>query len=129
MKGIYILLIKIDKNIEIEIGSLGKINFDKGIYFYIGSAQNNLEKRIQRHKVKNKKLRWHIDYLLKNKYVKILKIYYKKAGREEECKIAKMLSKTEIPISKFGCSDCDCKSHLFKIKNLKNILNLRMDEL
>jgi len=40
-----------------------------------------------------------------------------------------MLSKTEIPISKFGCSDCDCKSHLFKIKNLKNILNLRMDEL
>ncbi|NLI56472.1 GIY-YIG nuclease family protein [bacterium] len=129
MKGIYILLIKIDKNIEIEIGSLGKINFDKGIYSYIGSAQNNLEKRIQRHKIKNKKLRWHIDYLLKNKYVKILKIYYKKAGREEECKIAKMLSKTEIPISKFGCSDCDCKSHLFKIKNLKNILNLRMDEL
>jgi len=129
MKGIYILLIKIDKNIEVEIGSLGKINFDKGIYFYIGSAQNNLEKRIQRHKVKNKKLRWHIDYLLKNKYVKILKIYYKKAGREEECKIAKMLSKTEIPISKFGCSDCNCKSHLFKIKNLKNILNLRMDEL
>lgn len=129
MKGIYILLIKIDKNREIEIGSLGKINFDKGIYSYIGSAQNNLEKRIQRHKVKNKKLKWHIDYLLKNKYVKILKIYYKKAGREEECKIAKMLSKTEIPISKFGCSDCDCKSHLFKIKNLKNILNLRMDEL
>ncbi len=129
MKGIYILLIKIDKNIEVEIDSLGKINFDKGIYFYIGSAQNNLEKRIQRHKVKNKKLRWHIDYLLKNKYVKILKIYYKKAGREEECKIAKMLSKTEIPISKFGCSDCDCKSHLFKIKNLKNILNLGMEEL
>lgn len=129
MKGIYILLIKIDKNIEIEIGSLGKINFDKGIYSYIGSAQNNLEKRIQRHKIKNKKLRWHIDYLLKNKYVKILKIYYKKAGREEECKIAKMLSKTEIPISKFGCSDCDCKSHLFKIKSLKNILNLGMEEL
>ena len=129
MKGIYILLIKIDKNIEVEIDSLGKINFDKGIYFYIGSAQNNLEKRIQRHKVKNKKLRWHIDYLLKNKSVKILKILYKNTGRKEECKIAKRLSKTEIPISKFGCSDCDCKSHLFKIKNLKNILNLAMEEL
>ena len=45
MKGIYILLIEIDKNIKIEIGSLGKINFDKRIYFYIGSVQNNLEKR------------------------------------------------------------------------------------
>ncbi len=129
MKGIYILLIKIDKNIEVEIGSLGKINFDKGIYAYIGSAQNNLEKRIQRHKVKNKKLRWHINYLLKNKSVKILKILYKNTGRKEECKIAKRLSKTEIPISKFGCSDCDCKNHLFKIKSLKNILNLGMEEL
>ncbi|HOK18678.1 MAG TPA: GIY-YIG nuclease family protein [Caldisericia bacterium] len=129
MRGIYILLIEIDKNIKIEIGSLGKINFDKRIYSYIGSVQNNLEKRAQRHKVKNKKLRWHIDYLLKNKSVKILKILYKNTGRKEECKIAKRLSKTEIPISKFGCSDCDCKSHLFKIKNLKNILNLAMEEL
>ena len=45
MKGIYILLIEIDKNIKIEIGSLGKINFYKRIYSYIGSAQNNLEKK------------------------------------------------------------------------------------
>ncbi len=45
MRGIYILLIEIDKNIKIEIGSLGKINFYKRIYSYIGSAQNNLEKK------------------------------------------------------------------------------------
>lgn len=38
MNGIYILLIEIDKNIQIEIGSLGKINFDKGVYAYVGSA-------------------------------------------------------------------------------------------
>ena len=117
MKGIYILLIKISKNMQEKIGSLGRIKFDKGIYAYVGSAQNNLEKRISRHLLKNKKKFWHIDYLLNNTAVKILKIFYKKMGKLEECKIAKKLSKTEYLIPNFGCSDCDCKSHLFRIKN------------
>jgi len=124
MKGIYMLLIEVSKNIEVKIGSLGKIKFDKGNYVYVGSAQNSLEKRVARHKSKNKKTFWHIDYLLNNKYAKILKIFYKKAGKTEECKIAKKLSKTEISIPKFGCSDCNCNSHLFKIKNIANILKL-----
>jgi len=38
MKGIYILLIRISKNIQVKIGSLGKINFNKGIYAYVGSV-------------------------------------------------------------------------------------------
>jgi len=32
-------------------------------------------------------------------------------------------------IPNFGCSDCDCESHLFKIKNLDNILNFGVKEL
>ena len=31
MKGIYCLIIKINKNIELKIGKLGNIEFDKGI--------------------------------------------------------------------------------------------------
>ena len=129
MRGIYILLIKINEKIQEKIGSLGRIEFDKGIYAYVGSAQNNLEKRIQRHKVKNKKVRWHIDYLLNHKSVKILKVFYKKAGKEEECKIARKLTKTESMILNFGCSDCKCKSHLFRIKDMQNILKLGMKEI
>ena len=49
MKGIYILKIRISKNIKENIGKLGIVNFKKGIYYYIGSAQNNLEKRIKQH--------------------------------------------------------------------------------
>jgi len=124
MKGIYILLIKVDKNIEARIGSLGSIKFEKGNYAYVGSAQNNLEKRVVRHKSKNKKTFWHIDYLLSNKHVRILKVFFKEAGKAEECKIAKKLSKTEDVIPKFGCSDCKCQSHLFRIKNLKSIAKL-----
>ncbi len=129
MKGVYVLLIKVNKKIQQKIGSLGKINFNKGIYAYIGSAQNNLEKRIARHKMKDKIKFWHIDYLLSNKNVKILKVFYKNSQKSEECKIARTLTKTERFIPKFGCSDCTCKSHLFEITDLKNILNLGVNEL
>ena len=107
-----------------KIGSLGKIKFDKGTYAYVGSAQNNLEKRILRHLSKNKKKFWHIDYLLNNTTVKILKIFYKKVEKSEECKIAEKLSKSKYFVPNFGCSDCNCKSHLFRIKNMENILKL-----
>jgi len=129
LRGIYILLIKVKKPISVRIGALGKLKFEKGLYAYVGSAQNNLEKRILRHKTENKKLRWHIDYLLSNKYVKIVKVFYKKAGKEEECKTARKLSRTEFLIPNFGCSDCKCESHLFKIKNIKNILKLKLKKL
>ncbi len=129
MKGVYCLIMSVKKDLNIRVGKFSKIKFKKGLYAYVGSAQNNSEKRIARHKSKNKKKFWHIDYLLSNKFTKVQKVFYKEAKKIEECKIAKKLSKMEIPIMKFGCSDCNCKSHLFRIKNLKNILKLGVKEL
>jgi Uri superfamily endonuclease len=129
IKGVYLLIIKTDRNLKLKIGSLGMIKFDKGIYAYVGSAQNNLEKRVERHLRKKKRMHWHIDYLLSNSNVKILKVVYKKANKTQECKIAKELNKNETSIKAFGCSDCKCKSHLFKIKDIKNILKLKMKEI
>jgi len=129
MKGVYVLLINVSKNLQLKISSLGKINFVKGKYAYIGSAQNNIEKRIERHMSKNKKKFWHIDYLLDNKPTKIIDAFYKNSKKSEECKIANKLGKTEIPILKFGCSDCNCKSHLFRIINSDSILNLGMKKI
>ncbi len=122
MKGIYVLLINLDKNIKIKIGSLGFLNFKKGLYAYVGSAQNNLEKRVHRHLKKEKNLYWHIDYFLQK--AKVVKIFYKKARKEEECKTAEKLKKNYEFIPKFGCSDCKCKSHLFSVnKKINKILN------
>lgn len=126
MKGVYCLIIKVKIDIIQEIGSLGKIKFKKGDYVYIGSAQNNLEKRIKRHLSKKKKIKWHIDYLLKNIFVKIEKIFYKKAAKKEECEIASFLTKFEEPIKNFGCSDCKCKAHLFKLKSIVNLRRLKL---
>ncbi len=128
MKGIYILLIKVSKDMQLKIGALGKVKFENGLYAYVGSAQNNLEKRIKRHLSKNKKCFWHIDYLLGNKSTKVLKAFYKKAGKVEECKIAKKLCRTSKTVFHFGCSDCNCKAHFFKIKNVSVISGLGVKE-
>ena len=129
MKGVYCLVIKVKKDTNIEVGAIGNINFKKGTYVYVGSAQNSLEKRIKRHYSLNKKFHWHIDYLLDNPNVKIEHALYKIAPKKQECKIAQELLKTEFPIKEFGCSDCNCKSHLFKLSSLESINKLKLNEM
>ena len=129
MKGVYVLVVGVDKDIQESIGALGKIRFQRGTYAYVGSAQNGLEKRVARHLSEKKSLFWHIDYLLNNKYAKVTKVFYRTAGKSEECRIANILKESEDPVPKFGCSDCSCGSHLFRIKDMKSILDLRMREL
>ena len=125
MKGIYCLIINVKKSIQIKVGSLGKIKFSRGKYLYVGSAQRGIKKRIERHFKKRKKKFWHIDYLLTNKNVEIEDVRYKKAKKDEECKVACFLNALEEPIKGFGSSDCSCNSHLFKLKKL-NLNKLRM---
>ncbi|MEM2971564.1 MAG: hypothetical protein QW270_03980 [Candidatus Bathyarchaeia archaeon] len=42
MNGVYVLIIKVAKPISVNVGALGKINFEKGLYAYVGSAQKGL---------------------------------------------------------------------------------------
>jgi Uri superfamily endonuclease len=116
MKGIYILLISIAGGISVSVGALGDKSFQKGLYVYAGSAQNNLEKRVKRHLRKVKRKFWHIDYLLCNRHAKVVKVLYKEAGRLEECRVAERLYETATPIRGFGSSGCRCKGHLFMIE-------------
>jgi len=60
-KGIYCILLDVSPGVY-SIGALGVIHFD-GYYVYVGSAQNNISKRISRHLRKDKKTKWHVDYL------------------------------------------------------------------
>ncbi len=113
IKGVYLLIIRIENDTEIVIGSLGKILFRKGVYAYVGSGQNNLLKRIERHYSSSKKKHWHIDYSLMHDYSRIVGFYYKKAGKEEECRSAGILEEYFNGFKGFGCSDCKCFSHLF----------------
>jgi Uri superfamily endonuclease len=120
MKGVYILLINVTKNMQIRAGSLGRIRFDKGLYAYVGSAQNGLERRIGRHLSKKKGNFWHIDYLLGSRFAGVKEVLYRKSGRLEECRTAGSLAGTCTPVPGFGCSDCKCRSHLFRIRDAES---------
>lgn len=125
MKGTYLLLLRIHENTRVMIGALGNCNFKAGFYIYVGSAMasrgsNTLLNRVRRHmkETKNKKLHWHIDYLLASKHVCIIRLYLIPSKMKIECLIANELKQSaDAYIINFGSSDCICKSHLFYYKN------------
>lgn len=119
MKGSYCLIISLKKNSRIKVGSLyNSLNLNKGFYVYIGSAMNSLIPRIRRHLSDNKKLHWHIDYLLKSRNSAIREVLFTDSEKRIECDLAQLISSNGEEIPKFGCTDCNCNSHLiyFKLK-------------
>lgn len=120
-RGVYLLVISMEKAENISIGQLGGVHFNQGYYVYIGKAKNDIFKRINRHKRKRKKIHWHIDYLLtKARVIKDLPII---TDKDIECLLGERLSKISNGyIEGFGSSDCKCKSHLYYFKEnpLKN---------
>ena len=109
----YQLLIKIKTNISVQIGQLGRFDFPAGYYVYTGSARRNMEARLRRHRSKNKKLRWHIDYLLNHPAAEIIDT---RTAVTDECRWNQSV-KGIIIAKGFGASDCrqNCGSHLKKI--------------
>ena len=123
--GTYILIIKVDRSIKnLKVGSLGKLNFQKGYYCYVGSAMGrvtSLENRIGRHLSKKKKLRWHIDYLLARKEAKVESVIVIPSKKRLEHLVSESIErKADKTIEGFGSSDCRCKGnlHYFKRKKL-----------
>ncbi len=106
----YQLYINVKRNISVQIGRLGMFEFPAGLYVYTGSARRGMDNRLARHRSKEKKLRWHIDYLLNHPAASIIKIV---KFVEPECEIN---SKTDgrILVPGFGAGDCraNCGSHL-----------------
>lgn len=115
MNGIYILEIEVKEPRQIKVGALGRISFEKGRYAYVGSAQNSINSRVKRHFSSDKKKHWHIDYLLSES--KIRKVFVAGLGKEHECITAQKLAEKNEPIAGFGCSDCNCVSHLFRLNH------------
>lgn len=116
-KGTYVLFITLLDSRDIEVGALGIQRFGKGTYCYVGSAMNGLDQRISRHKSKDKTLRWHADYLtVAADGVEAAESY---PDPIPECELAmRMEACGAIPfIDGFGCSDCKCRTHLFKVCN------------
>lgn len=114
-KGIYVLIIRLNSDANANIGALGQKTFKKGTYAYVGSAQKNLEQRLKRHLRREKRKFWHIDYLLSSDAAKVIQVLFKQGSKTEECRVASEISQKSEGVSGFGCSDCNCNSHLFRV--------------
>lgn len=116
-EGTYGLAIERTTKATIEVGALGDRAFPAGTYVYVGSAFGpGGFSRIERHgELANgdRDVRhWHVDYLLCDPD-STLTVVATTANADRECSIARSLPGE--PIEGFGCSDCDCPTHLYRL--------------
>ena len=120
----YVLIIEVGSDVAVHVGALGRLMFKKGFYAYVGSAQNNLAKRVCRHLAKEKRKYWHIDYLLDSDATRIAAVFHKQADKAQECMLAEFIGNRWEAVVGFGSSDCNCKSHLFQLESLSFLQEL-----
>lgn len=123
--GAYHLLIRLPRPLRLRVGRLGVFGFPAGWYVYTGSAMNGLRARVARHVRgtcppkppgrRRKRLRWHIDYLLRR--ARLVEVALRPSPRREECRLnarVAALPGATIPVPGFGSSDCRCRAHLVR---------------
>ena len=132
LRGTYCLCISLRRELELRIGALGSIGFEHGKYVYVGSALNGLEARVRRHLRTSigdyRATHWHIDYLLREPDVEISGVYVRLSDLRKECHIAGEIGLQGIPVKGFGCSDCRCEAHLFKVHSFDFLSGLGLDQ-
>lgn len=113
-RGTYILLVDLGADARIRVGALGEFLFGAGTYCYVGSAMGGLDQRLTRHLTRDKKERWHIDYLVSE--AADVRAYESFPHPVPECTLARMAGECgmEPAAEGFGCSDCQCRTHLFR---------------
>jgi Uri superfamily endonuclease len=113
--GSYVLIMRLDEAKRIRVGKLGTFSFDVGWYAYSGSAlgPGGLAARLAHHYRPEKKLHWHIDYLLIE--AELVEVWWAEDNKRKECTWASALRSVpgaKVPVPNFGASDCRCLSHL-----------------
>jgi len=129
-KGSYIIVTGVFRAFEKDVGAMGRIRFNKGFYYYTGSAlgKGGIRKRVTRYLVLNNKIpfeksgmkrtpniHWHIDYLLSERDSTITSMFF--SSKLTECGLVNDIKNhtvTTVPIPGFGSSDCrnGCPAHL-----------------
>lgn len=115
-RGSYALVLQLDQPVRLDVGRLGTHVLRPGTYVYCGSALGGLRGRIARHLRAEKRLHWHVDYLLS--VARIVDVWVCEAPERLECRLAAHLSSlphASQPVPGFGASDCGCRSHLLRV--------------
>ena len=112
LKGSYILAIRLEAGLRLTVGRLGNCDFPAGLYLYFGSALNGLAGRVGRHLRREKKLRWHVDYL--TAAAGVGQVWWAGDETRRECSWAQaaLQQGASVSVPGFGSSDCRCSAHL-----------------
>ncbi|NPA97120.1 MAG: GIY-YIG nuclease family protein [Crenarchaeota archaeon] len=116
--GLYTLIVELCDRFSRVVGSLGVVELDKGLYVYVGSARGpgGLYARIRRHASREKRVRWHIDYITTWGSSRVLAAVYAVTSSDLEPRLARELEALglEPAVRGFGCSDKPSFTHLFR---------------
>lgn len=114
-KGTYAVILQCRSKATQQVGQWGMILLREGYYVYVSSAlgPGGVKARVLHHYHNTKKPHWHIDYL--RRFMRPVTVWYTCDHRRLEHRWAKVFLKMNdmSPFQGFGCSDCDCYSHLF----------------
>jgi Uncharacterized conserved protein len=111
MDGIYLAAFRLQEDAQIPISTLDNPELRPGLYVYVGSGQNGVEHRIRRHFSEVENTHWHIDHL--SAEAEPVGAVALELPGVYECMIARAADGEAV--EGFGCSDCRCDSHLFKL--------------
>lgn len=74
-------------------------------------------------------IHWHVDYLLSQPEAAVEQVYAMETTERLECSVADSVSRHGEPVKGFGCSDCGCESHLFRVGSWDFLKGLDMREI
>jgi endonuclease-3 len=102
--GSYVLLVELETPAEVAFGAVGTRSLGAGLHAYVGSARGaGGFARLERHREVARGTRsvrhWHVDHLLGHDAASV-------AGDR----------RFGEPVVGVGCTDCGCRSHLFRIE-------------
>jgi len=118
-KGTYILILRLKRGKTIKIGRLGAVRFAAGYYAYAGSAlgPGGLTARLKHHLNIAQRPHWHVDYLRREAVPREVWIV-EATDRFEHLWADAMQRLAGVTglVPGFGCSDCNCPTHLLHFK-------------
>jgi len=125
--GTYLLVMHAPRAASIVVGSVRVIEITPGWYLYVGSALGGLWQRVTRHLAREKRLRWHIDYLLQA--MEIQEVWFRVGSERIECAWSRALaaSRHMTAVGALGASDCSCRTHVYRCAQRPDLTWLRTD--
>ena len=117
--GTYALVLSCKATDNVQIGRLGDLALQPGVYVYVGSAfgPGGLAARIKHHQRIASRPHWHIDYL--RAACDLVEVWFTTGKTRREHVWAKTVARlpgAEVPLPGFGSSDCGCDTHLFRFQ-------------